>query len=467
MGAFGYLQALACGTGALCRSITAWNTMSIVFLTSKTEFACTRFKDGLSRPVQNSTCYEDCAEYEYNSVVFRETLISTFGLICDRAWLVSFTQTMTMFGLALGVTGLGWLSDRFGRQKALLLSIAIAVIFMIVAPFAPNYWAYNICRFLAGFGSGGIMNIGVVYNMEMVGPKYREIAGISGLIADGFGIMLLAAVAFHSSTWQTFFLFFGLLSILFFVVMLFMPESPRWLVSQRRTEQAIEMVTKVAKFNRLNTSHIRETVSKAVEELDTEHTEVQKRTLLDLFGTLELAKVTTVTCLVGFLGGTCYFGIHHYATLLGLDIFIIVPLMGLLQAVGNILGTPLNKYARRKVSLFCTLVIVAIMMTVLIFIPDGNWGCAATTGIAVIFTSGFFGVYYIFVNELYPTPLRSMGVGMGCGGAKVGAMVAPFIANMRTHWMSSTILAVVPFVGAALCLLLPETKGKKMKDTVD
>lgn len=112
MGAFGYLQALACGTGALCRSITAWNTMSIVFLTSKTEFACTRFKDGLSRPVQNSTCYEDCAEYEYNSVVFRETLISTFGLICDRAWLVSFTQTMTMFGLALGVTGLGWLSDR-------------------------------------------------------------------------------------------------------------------------------------------------------------------------------------------------------------------------------------------------------------------------------------------------------------------------------------------------------------------
>lgn len=83
--------------------------------------------------------------------------------------------------------------------------------------------------------------------------------------------------------------------------------------------------------NRLNTSHIRETVSKAVEELDTEHTEVQKRTLLDLFGTLELAKVTTVTCLVGFVGGTCYFGIHHYATLLGLDIFIIVPLMGLLQ----------------------------------------------------------------------------------------------------------------------------------------
>lgn len=92
------------------------------------------------------------------------------------------------------------------------------------------------------------MNIGVVYNMEMVGPKYREIAGISGLIADGFAIMLLAAVAFHSSTWQTFFLFFGLLSILFFVVMLFMPESPRWLVSQRRTEQAIEMVTKVAKL---------------------------------------------------------------------------------------------------------------------------------------------------------------------------------------------------------------------------
>lgn len=92
------------------------------------------------------------------------------------------------------------------------------------------------------------MTLSIVYSMEMAGSKYRELAGGNGFIVDGVAIMLQAAVAYHSSTWQTFLLIFGFISIVISGIMLFIPESPRWLISQRKTQEAIEMMTKVAKL---------------------------------------------------------------------------------------------------------------------------------------------------------------------------------------------------------------------------
>ncbi|XP_028171108.1 solute carrier family 22 member 3-like [Ostrinia furnacalis] len=377
MGAFGNYQSLVCSISVIARMISSCNIMSIVFLTSKTEFVCTRFKDGIRRLVQNSTCYDDCVQYKYNSLVFDETLISTFGLICDRAWLTSFTQTITMFGLAFGVAILGWCSDRFGRRIAFVLSASICVLFMIAAPFVSNYSLYNAFRFFAGFGSGGIMAINVVYNIEIVGSKYRETAGATGLIADGLAIMFLAVVAHYTSKWQTYLLILGLVSGMILILMLFIPETPRWLIAQRKKEQAIQLMTKIATFNRLETSHISETVSKVIEELET--VEVKKQTYLDLFNNRKITKVTIVYAVIWTLGGICYYGITHYSTLLGLNIFVMVPLMGFLQIIGNIIAIPVNKYLGRKISVICNLLLVAAMMTILIFIPDGHWGCAVTS----------------------------------------------------------------------------------------
>lgn len=112
MGAAGKWQAIVCAIVASSRLIATWNMLAILFLTPTTEFKCIKFKDNVTVDVQNSTCYKNCEEYEYYQDVFETTLISEFGLICEKAWLASFTQTVLMLGLMLGVSIFGWISDR-------------------------------------------------------------------------------------------------------------------------------------------------------------------------------------------------------------------------------------------------------------------------------------------------------------------------------------------------------------------
>lgn len=116
IGSFGRWQATICFIAASTRLLAMWNIFSIIFLTPATEFSCTEFTaTSLKNYIDNnisSTCYEDCARYEYVNNIFNKTLISEFDLICEDAWLASFTQMVLMFGVLLGVFLFGWISDR-------------------------------------------------------------------------------------------------------------------------------------------------------------------------------------------------------------------------------------------------------------------------------------------------------------------------------------------------------------------
>lgn len=112
IGAFGVWQLGICMVASMTRYTAISNMLSIIFLTPKTHFMCKHFKNNTIMEVKNSTCYEDCVKYEYRQDIFQETLISEFGLICDRAWLASLTQTILMLGFVVGVSMFGWISDR-------------------------------------------------------------------------------------------------------------------------------------------------------------------------------------------------------------------------------------------------------------------------------------------------------------------------------------------------------------------
>lgn len=116
IGSFGRWQATVCLIAASTRLLAMWNIFSIIFLTPATDFSCTEFSEtSLTIYINNdssSVCHEDCAQYEYFSNIFNKTLISDFDLVCEDAWLASFTQTVLMFGVLLGVFLFGWISDR-------------------------------------------------------------------------------------------------------------------------------------------------------------------------------------------------------------------------------------------------------------------------------------------------------------------------------------------------------------------
>lgn len=120
IGEFGRWQFIFCLLVSLSRFIPFCNLLSFLFLTAQTEFLCVKFLNQSSLfmstnktiKAEVSVCYADCVEYEYTQNVFERTVIAEFGLICERQWMSSFLQTILVFGLVVGISLFGWISDK-------------------------------------------------------------------------------------------------------------------------------------------------------------------------------------------------------------------------------------------------------------------------------------------------------------------------------------------------------------------
>lgn len=83
--------------------------------------------------------------------------------------------------------------------------------------------------------------------------------------------------------------------------------------------------------NKRNINGIRDTVNKSVEELNLKENKAETLNYTDLFRTRKLAIITISSFTIWFVTGVCYFGLNQYTTVLGANIFIVVPLLGCIQ----------------------------------------------------------------------------------------------------------------------------------------
>lgn len=118
---------------------------------------------------------------------------------------------------------------------------------MLAVPFAPSYWIFNGLRFLIGMASGGTMIISLVFIIEIVGPQHREAAGSLAILPDGLAQALLSIFAYLSVDWRMFLLEYAVASVLIYVFIICLPESPRWLMAKGNGEEALAVMTKAAK----------------------------------------------------------------------------------------------------------------------------------------------------------------------------------------------------------------------------
>ncbi|CAH2070805.1 unnamed protein product, partial [Iphiclides podalirius] len=217
IGTFGPWQAAVCTATVLTRFIVMWNMTSIFFLTPETVFKCVEFKKSPVEEVANSTCYDSCLKYAYSNQGLNTTLISDYGLICEWQWLASFAQSIMMFGILIGTMLFGWISD-------------------------------SCFRFITGMATGGALTIPVVYVMEIIDKDHREAASCYLVQPDGLAQASLAVFALLSPTWNIYILGYSVAAIIILILVLFVPESPRWLISHGRIDEAIDVMTKAAKW---------------------------------------------------------------------------------------------------------------------------------------------------------------------------------------------------------------------------
>ncbi|KAJ8711997.1 hypothetical protein PYW08_008951 [Mythimna loreyi] len=467
LGDFGKWQFLVFGTISLVKLSSGWVQLAILFLTPNLTFWCKELSNNSMEEINNSTCYKDCTEYEYDTSPFESTIVSEWDLICERRWLASFNQMMLQVGILVGSTIFGFLSDRFGRKHTFLVSIVSLIVFGLGIPFSPNYLVFTILRFLVGVATAGTMVVSFVIVMESVGPRYREVTGCLFQIPFIIGHMTVPLFAYYFRNWNTYLLALGLPPLIYLGYFFVLTESPRWLVSVGRVREATAIVTRAAKLNKLPTAKIEETLTQLSKEICAKADE-PKLNYSDLFRKSLLLK-TCCCCFIWLITGVTYFGFNQYISQTSPDPFVSVALAGAIQIPSNLVSIWLMRKFGRRLTTSVFFILGGVFVVILYFVPKifALTLTLSTMGVscaAIVATT-----IYIYTSELYPTVIRNMGMGACSTAMRIGSMLAPFISNISVTipWLPTLIFGFAPILAGLVCFLLPETKGRSLPDSIE
>lgn len=181
-------------------------------------------------------------------------VISGALLFINETWILpdtlqGFLVSSVLIGAVIGAATNGVLADIFGRKKIIMTTAVIFVIGSIMCAFAPNVYVLILSRIFVGFAVG-IVNFVVPLYLSEISPKnlrgtlvsLYQWAITAGILFSYF-INAVFAQAVYNWRWM---LFAGVLpGLILFIGMCFMSDTPRWLVSKNREEDAKNVFKKI------------------------------------------------------------------------------------------------------------------------------------------------------------------------------------------------------------------------------
>ncbi|XP_067856006.1 putative transporter SVOPL [Heptranchias perlo] len=403
-------------------------------------------------------------------------------------WQVAMVTTMVFLGFMAWSGVWGYLADRYGRWKILLLVTVWSSYFSGVTSFAHTYGWFVFLRTMVGCGVAG-QSQGFILMTEFMPSKYRgrilPLGQIFWLIGSTIAI-LLAYLIIPTLGWRWLVRISTIPSVILLVVFKYIPESARYNVSVGNTQRAIETLNYIAKMNHscLPQGSLIEThMGKRGGIFDLVDVEYRRTTLQSWFiwlGTAfayyglvltssELLENNPVCRTMGdFKASEVYnsleschckmFESADYQTMVisTLGEFLFVPFSPfIIETLGRCRSLALTMGTSGIFFLFLNICSSRAVLTTILFILRA-------------LVSANFTIIYIYTAEVYPTNIRSLGLGSCSSMARIGAMIAPFIAQVllgRWPVTALCLFSVVCIICSILAFTLPiETKGRAMQE---
>ncbi|XWS19199.1 hypothetical protein CRYUN_Cryun32bG0110700 [Craigia yunnanensis] len=414
-------------------------------------------------------------------------LLSFIGPAVQSLWGLSshaesLITSVVFVGMLVGAYSWGVVSDKQGRRKGFLITAVVTAGAGFLSALAPNYISLIILRCLVGLGLGG----GPVlcsWFLEFIPAPSRGTwmvvfqafwtvgtifeASLAWFVMPRLGWRWLLALSSLPSSFLL--LFYGLT-----------PESPRFLCLKGRKAEALGVLEKIARLNgakvpsgilvseceiELAGKSIATEDTQLLPPKDSEDTTPTKMNpnaggITSLLKLLSPELVRHNTCGPDELQSEKSQDVSYK------DVFIttFAEFPGLLLSAATV-----DKYGR-KFSMSVMFFLCCIFLLPLVFHqPQG-----LTTGLlfgARICITATFTVMYIYAPEIYPTSVRSTGVGVASSVGRIGGMLCPLVAVGLVHGCHQTaaimLFEIVIFVSGICVLLFPlETKGRDLSDSI-
>ncbi|XP_047650593.1 solute carrier family 22 member 7 isoform X3 [Phacochoerus africanus] len=347
--------------------------------------------------------------WEYDHSEFSSTIATEWDLVCEQKGLNRATSTFFFAGVLVGAVAFGYLSDRFGRRRLLLVAYVSALVLGLVSAASVSYTMFAITRTLTGTALAGftiiVMPLGEA-ELEWLDVGHRTVAGVLSSTFWTGGVMLLALVGYLIRDWRWLLLAVTLPCAPGILSIWWVPESARWLLTQGRVEDAHRYLLRCARLNGRPVGEdglSREALSKvaAAERV------VRRPSYLDLFRTPRLRHISLCCMVVWFGVNFSYYGLSLDVSGLGLNVYQTQLLFGAVELPSKLLVYLSVRHAGRRLTLAGTLLGASLSLGFRLLVSSEmkSW----STALAVLgkgFSEAAFTTAYLFTSELYPTVLR-------------------------------------------------------------
>lgn len=247
------------------------------------------------------------------------------------------------------------------------------------------------------------------------------------------------------------------------------PESPRWLLAVGKVARAERVLLKAAGRNKIPIENVRTAIEGHKCQTENRCKEDRgKYNMTHLFRTPNLRLKTICICINWFVCGSCFFGLAQYVGHLDGNIFINVAVSAAVELPGTVIVIFLiSRVSRLKILMGGNLLSAISLLLITMTTDTSAKVFLATLGLAGMAFS--FPTIYLYSGEVYPTVVRNVGIGLGSICARIGSIVAPYIATMGKvqPWLPPVIFGIGPLLGAGLCLLLPETMNCELPESIE
>jgi sugar porter (SP) family MFS transporter len=420
-----------------------------------------------------------------------EFLTARFDLdVVMKGW----ASGCVLIGCATGVLIVGPVSDRFGRKKALLLAAALFLISAIGTALPRDIWTFILFRWLGGIGIGIASMSTPMYIAEIAPAHLRgrlvsvnQIAIVGGILVVYFVNYFIARCgdqAWNEATgWRWMFASGVLPSVAFALLLLGIPESPRWLVEKGRAEQAKTILTKVAgaDFANAELASIRTALSAARGNWAELFSHALRRPLIVGILLAILQQVTGINVFLYF--GTTIFKNMSAST--GVDAGMLQQIViGGASALSTVVAIATVDQWGRKPLMFLGAAGMGISLLAMGLMAQNIVDPTTVSGWMLLFIIVYvvcFGlsvgpVTWVILSEIYPTAIRGRALGLATFFLWMAdyAVTQTFpIMDAKGSWFVQRFNHAFPFyVYALFCLVLilvlwamvPETKGRTLED---
>ncbi|MEJ3659224.1 MFS transporter [Actinomycetes bacterium KLBMP 9759] len=385
---------------------------------------------------------------------------------------VGLAASMYVAGAVLGSLLFGYLTDRLGRKKLFLITLGLYLAATTATAFSFDAWFFVAMRFLTGAGIGGeyaAINSAID---ELVPARVRATVSLAvngsywGGAAVGAGLTLLLldpAIFAADLGWRIAFGLGAVLGLAILVVRRSLPESPRWLYTHGRNDDAEELVARIERDVETQTGERLRAVD------DTLRVRQRRST-----GFGEIARTVlrtyprrTVLGLALFVGQAFLYNAVYFTFALVLSTFFQVPsaLAGLYLiplALGSlvgplVLGRLFDTVGRRTMISMSYLGSGLLLVGTAWLFSAGlltAWTLAAAWAAIFFFASSGASAAYLTVSEIFPMEIRAMCIALFYAvGTGLGGIVGPVLFAALVESGSASAVAVGYYLGAGMMML--------------